>query len=132
MRSWSAPRRRSPWAWRPQRSRGCASSAEDPRLKTPRPASALQQRRHHLDDPSADLGHGNLLGCRPSLLDREPERLRVGRPAQPHLDDALGQPATPRETPIPYEPMVTVTALPFSLSTWSPSASAYLRPSAKM
>src|SRR5665647_1895886 len=88
MRSWSAPRRRSPWAWRPPRSRECPSSAEDPRPRSAgrgAPAatpSALQQRRHHLDDPSTDLGHGNLLGCRPTLLAREPERLRVGRPAR--------------------------------------------------
>ena len=34
-------------------------------------------------------------------------------------------------TPMPYEPMVTVTSLPFSSSTLSPSASAYLRPSWK-
>ncbi len=33
---------------------------------------------------------------------------------------------------MPYEPMVTVTSLPFSSSTWSPSASAYVRPSWKM
>ncbi len=36
-----------------------------------------------------------------------------------------------RVTPMPYEPIVTVTSLPFSSSTLSPSASAYLRPSWK-
>ena len=33
---------------------------------------------------------------------------------------------------MPYEPIVTVTSLPFSSSTCRPSASAYLRPSWKM
>ena len=40
--------------------------------------------------------------------------------------------ATARETPTPYDPMVTVTSLPFWSSTLRPSASAYLRPSWKM
>ena len=40
--------------------------------------------------------------------------------------------ATARETPTPYEPMVTVTSLPLLSSTLQPSASAYLRPSWKM
>ena len=40
--------------------------------------------------------------------------------------------ATARDTPTPYEPMVTVTSLPFTSSTLSSNASAYLRPSWKM
>ncbi len=40
--------------------------------------------------------------------------------------------ATTRETPMPYEPMVTTTDLPFSSRTVRPSAAEYLRPSAKM
>ncbi len=40
--------------------------------------------------------------------------------------------ATARETPMPYEPIVTRTGLPSRPRTSSPKASAYLRPSWKM